>query len=153
MPGPPPSAPIASSEQDSAARGAGPKASGDPDDDDVDFGERATRRGRSQNSVVLSNSSSFDDDAAMADQPTREDANAASSRDLEEEEWQARLEAECRSNLNAEHASRRPETEAPMARGRLARPRHLRLRPLPSLASGAGRMRRLVSTTWTEFNC
>jgi hypothetical protein len=39
MPGPLPSAPAASSEQDSAARGAGPKASGDLDDDGAEFGE------------------------------------------------------------------------------------------------------------------
>jgi hypothetical protein len=47
MLGPPPSAPAASSEQDSVAREAGPEASEDPDDGDVDSGERATRRGRS----------------------------------------------------------------------------------------------------------
>jgi hypothetical protein len=46
-PGPPPSAPAASSEQDSTAREAGPKAFGDPDHDDVDSGERAIRRGHS----------------------------------------------------------------------------------------------------------
>jgi hypothetical protein len=39
MPGPLPSAPAASSEQDSAARGAGPKASGDLDDDGAESGE------------------------------------------------------------------------------------------------------------------
>jgi hypothetical protein len=44
-PGPPPSALAASSEQDSAVREAGPEASEDPDDDDVDSGERVTRQG------------------------------------------------------------------------------------------------------------
>jgi hypothetical protein len=39
MPGPLPSAPVASSEQDLAARGAGPSASGDLDDDDAESGE------------------------------------------------------------------------------------------------------------------
>jgi hypothetical protein len=39
MPGPLPSAPAASSEQDSAARGAGPSASGDLDDDSAKSGE------------------------------------------------------------------------------------------------------------------
>jgi hypothetical protein len=38
VPGPLPSAPVASSEQDSAARGAGPSASGDLDDDDAESG-------------------------------------------------------------------------------------------------------------------
>jgi hypothetical protein len=39
MPGPLPSAPVASSEQDSVARGTEPTASGDGDDDDVESGE------------------------------------------------------------------------------------------------------------------
>jgi hypothetical protein len=46
-PGPPLSAPAASSEQDSAVRGAGPEAYGDPDNDGVESGKRATHRGRS----------------------------------------------------------------------------------------------------------
>jgi hypothetical protein len=46
-PGPPPSAPAASLEQDSVARGAGPEASGDPDDEGINSGERATSRERS----------------------------------------------------------------------------------------------------------
>jgi hypothetical protein len=62
MPGPPLSAPAASSEQDSAAREAGPEASEDPDDD-VDSGEQATCRGCSQSTVVLLDSSS-DNEAA-----------------------------------------------------------------------------------------
>jgi hypothetical protein len=77
-PGPPPSAPIAISEQDSAAREAGLEASEDPADDNVDSGERATRRGRSQSTVVLSDSSS-DDEAALANQPAGGDDTASSS--------------------------------------------------------------------------
>jgi hypothetical protein len=104
-PGPPPSALAASLEQDSATREAGPEASGDPDDDDIDSGERATRRGCSQSTVVLSDSS-FDDEAASADQPTGGDATASPSRDLEEEEHQVRLEDKRCSKFNAECASR-----------------------------------------------
>jgi hypothetical protein len=98
-------------------RGACPEASGDPDDDDVDFGERVTHRGRSQSTVVLSDSSSDNDDATTANQPTRGDANVASSRDREEEEWRGRLEDERRSNLNTERASWRPEMEARHSKG------------------------------------
>jgi hypothetical protein len=39
VPGPLPSAPVASSEQDSVARGTGPMASGDDNDDDTESGE------------------------------------------------------------------------------------------------------------------
>jgi hypothetical protein len=60
--------------------------------------------------VVLSDSS--DDKTALSDQPTGGDADASSSRDLEEEERQARLEAERRSKFNDERASRRPEAGA-----------------------------------------
>jgi hypothetical protein len=76
-PGPPSSAPAASLEQDSVAREAGPEASEDPDDD-VDSGERATHRGHSQSTVVLSDSSD-DDKAASAGQPAGGDATASSS--------------------------------------------------------------------------
>jgi hypothetical protein len=114
--GPPPSAPAASSEQDSTARGAGPEASRDLDDDGVESGERATRRGRSQSTVLLSDSSDDDEDAPV-DQPTDGDATASSSRDLEEEQHLARLEAKRRSKFNAEHASRRPESEIPHGKG------------------------------------
>jgi hypothetical protein len=57
--------------------------------------------------VVLSDSSS--DESALPDQPTGGDADASSSRGLEEEERHARLEAEHRSKFNDERASRRPE--------------------------------------------
>jgi hypothetical protein len=61
--------------------------------------------------VVLSDSS--DDESALPDQPTGGDADASSSRGLEEEEErQARLEAEHRSKFNDERASRRPEAGA-----------------------------------------
>jgi hypothetical protein len=60
--------------------------------------------------VVLSDSS--DDETALLDQPTREDAVTSSSRDLEEEERQVRLEAEHRSKFNDECAGRRPEAGA-----------------------------------------
>jgi hypothetical protein len=46
VPGPLPSAPTASSEQDSAARETWPTASGDVDDDDAESGERLVRRRR-----------------------------------------------------------------------------------------------------------
>jgi hypothetical protein len=84
MPGPLPSAPAASSEQDSAARGAGPEVSRDHDDNGAESGERATHRGRSQRNVVLSDSSD-ENEAASADHPTGGDAATSSSRDLEEE--------------------------------------------------------------------
>jgi hypothetical protein len=116
MPGPPLCAPTASSEQDSAVREAGPEASEDLDDDDVDSGKRATRQGHSQSIVVLSDSSD-DDEATSADQPAGRDATASSSLDLEEEERQACLKAEHHSKFNVEHASRRPETEAPHGKG------------------------------------
>jgi hypothetical protein len=57
--------------------------------------------------VVLSDSS--DDESALPDQPTGEDADASSSRGLEEQEHHARLEAERLSKFNDERASRRPE--------------------------------------------
>jgi hypothetical protein len=60
--------------------------------------------------VVLSDSS--DDESALPDQPTGGDADASSSRDLEEEGCLARLEAECCSKFNDERASRRPEAGA-----------------------------------------
>jgi hypothetical protein len=43
VPGPLPSAPTASSEQDSVARGAGPTASGDLDDDGAESGKWLAR--------------------------------------------------------------------------------------------------------------
>jgi hypothetical protein len=110
MPGPLSSAPVASSEQDSAARGAGPTASGDLDDYGAESGERLVRQRRSESTVVLSDSS--DDESALPDQPTGGDADASSSRDLEEEGRLARLEAERRSKFNDERASRRPEAGA-----------------------------------------
>jgi hypothetical protein len=110
VPGPLPSAPAASSEQDSAARGTGPMASGDFDDDDAESGERLVRRRRPEGTVVLSYSS--DDGSVLPDQPTEGDIDASSSRDLEEEGRQARLEAECRSKFNDKHASRQPEAGA-----------------------------------------
>jgi hypothetical protein len=108
--GPLPSAPEASSEQDSAARGAGPMASRDLDDDDATSGERLARRRRPEGTVVLSDSSN--DESALPDQPTGGDADASSSRDLEEEGRRACLEAERRSKFNDERASRRPEAGA-----------------------------------------
>jgi hypothetical protein len=115
MPGPLPSAPAASSEQDSAARGTGPTASGDVDDDDAESGERLVRRRRPEGTVVLSDSSN--DGSALPDQPTEGDIDASSSRDLEEEGRRARLEegrrarleAERRSKFNDERASQQPE--------------------------------------------
>jgi hypothetical protein len=104
MPGPLPSAPAACSEQDSAVRGAGPTASGDLDDDDAESGERLACRRCPESTVVLSDSSS--DESALPDQPTGGDADTSSSRDLEEEERQAHLEAERRSKFNNECASR-----------------------------------------------
>jgi hypothetical protein len=110
MPVPLPSAPAASSEQDSAARGAGPTASGDLDDDDAESGERLARRRSPEGTVVLSDS--FDDNSTLPDQPSGGDADASSSRGLEEEGRQARLEAERRSKFNNERASRWPEAGA-----------------------------------------
>jgi hypothetical protein len=110
VPGPPSTAPAASSEQDSAVRGAGPTASGDLDDDGAKSGERLARQRCSKSTVVLSDSS--DDETALPDQHTGGDADVSSSRDLEEEECQARLEAERRSNFNDERASRRSEARA-----------------------------------------
>jgi hypothetical protein len=104
------SAPAASSEQDLAARGAGPAPSEDLDDDGAESGERVARRRRSESAVVLSDFS--DDESALLDQPTGGDADASSSRDLEEEGHLAHLEAECRSKFNNERASRRPEAGA-----------------------------------------
>jgi hypothetical protein len=77
MPGPLPSAPAASSEQDSAARGAGPSASGDLDDDGAESGERLARQRRSESTVVLSDSS--DDEFALPDQPIGGNADTSSS--------------------------------------------------------------------------
>jgi hypothetical protein len=78
VPSPIPSAPAASSEQDSAARGTGPTASGDlDDDDDAESGERLARRRRLEGTVVLSDSS--DDGSALLDQPTGGDVDASSS--------------------------------------------------------------------------
>jgi hypothetical protein len=105
VPGPLPSAPAASSEQDLAAQGTGPTASGD--DDDAESGGRLVRRRRLEGTVVLSDSSS--DDSSSPDQPTGGDTDASSSQDLEEEGRRARLEAERRSKFNDECASRRPE--------------------------------------------
>jgi hypothetical protein len=110
VPGPLPSASVASSEQDSAARGVGPTASRDLDDDDAESGERLARQRHPEGTVVLSDSSS--DESALPDQPTGGDAYTSSSRDLEEEERQARLEAERRSKFNDECTSRRPEAGA-----------------------------------------
>jgi hypothetical protein len=75
--GPLPSAPAASSEQDSAARGAGPEASGDLDDDGAESGKRVARRRRSKSTMILPDSS--DDESTLSDQPTGGDANASSS--------------------------------------------------------------------------
>jgi hypothetical protein len=83
MPGPLPSTPAASSEQDSVARGAGPMASGDLDDDDAESGGRLARRRRPDGTVVLSDSSS--DGLALPDQPTGGNVDVSSSRDLEDE--------------------------------------------------------------------
>jgi hypothetical protein len=110
VPGPLPSAPAASSEQDSAARGTGPMASGDLDDDDAESGERLVHRRHPECTVVLSDSS--DDGSSLPDQPTGGDVDASSSRDLEEEGRQARLEAERHSKFNDERASRQPEAGA-----------------------------------------
>jgi hypothetical protein len=66
--------------------------------------------------VVLSDSSD-DNEAALSDQPTGGDAAASSSQDLEKEKRQARLEAERRSKLNAERASRRLEVGTPYGKG------------------------------------
>jgi hypothetical protein len=110
VPGPLPSAPAASSEQDSAARGIGPTASGDDDDDDAESGGRLVYRRHPEGIVVLSDSSS--DDSSSPDQPTGGDVDVSSSRDLEEEGRLARLEAEHRSKFNDERASRHPQAGA-----------------------------------------
>jgi hypothetical protein len=107
VPGPLPSAPAARSEQDSMARGTGPLASGDLDDDGAESGEQLARQRRPEGIMVLSDSS--DDESTLPDQPTGGDANVSSSRGLEEEERHARLEAEHHSKFNDERASRRPE--------------------------------------------
>jgi hypothetical protein len=104
VPGPLPSAPVVSSKQDSAARGVGPMASRDLDDDDAESGEQLVRRRCPEGTVVLSDSS--DDGSSLPDQPTGGDIDASSSRDLEEEGRQARLEAERRSKFNDERSSR-----------------------------------------------
>jgi hypothetical protein len=109
------SAPAAISEQDSAVRGAGLEAFEDLDDDGAESSERVARRRRSESTVVLLDSS--DDESALLDQPTGGDADASSSRDLEEEGHLARLEAERHSKFNDERASRRPEAGAPHGKG------------------------------------
>jgi hypothetical protein len=58
-------------------------ALGDLDDADAESGEWLARRRCSESTVVLSNST--DDESALLDQPTGGDADASSSRDLEEE--------------------------------------------------------------------
>jgi hypothetical protein len=85
-------------------------ASGDLDDDGAESGERLACRRCSENTVVLSDSS--DDKSALPDEPAGGDADASSSRDLEEEGRLARLEAERRSKFNDKCASRRPEAGA-----------------------------------------
>jgi hypothetical protein len=85
-------------------------ASGDLDDDNAESSERLAHRRCPEGTVVLLDSS--DDDSAPPDQPTEGDVDVSSSRDLEEEGRQARLEAERRSKFNDERASRRPEAEA-----------------------------------------
>jgi hypothetical protein len=65
VPGPLPSAPVASSKQDLAARGAGPSASRDLDDDDAESGEQLVHQRRPEGTVVLSDSS--DDDSSSLD--------------------------------------------------------------------------------------
>jgi hypothetical protein len=77
MPGPLPSAPAASSKQDSVARGARPTAFGDLDDDGAESSERLTHRRCPESTVVLLDSS--DDENALPDQPTGGDADASSS--------------------------------------------------------------------------
>jgi hypothetical protein len=110
MPGPLLSAPVASSEQDSATRGMGPTASGDGDNDDVESSERLVHQRHPEGTVVLSDSSG--DDSSSPDQPTGGDTEMSFSRDLEEEGRRARLEVERRSKFNDEHASRQPEAGA-----------------------------------------
>jgi hypothetical protein len=107
---------VASSEQDSAARGAGTEASRDHDDDAAESDEWATHRRRSESTVVLSDSSD-DDKTALPDQSTGGDADASSSRDLEEEGRLAHFEAERRSKFNAKRASRQPEAATPHGKG------------------------------------
>jgi hypothetical protein len=104
VPSPLPSAPVASSEQDSVARGAGPSASRDLDDDDAESGEQLVCQRCPEGTVVVSDSSS--DDSSSSDQPTGGDVDASSLRDLEEEGRIARLEVEHRSKFNDERASR-----------------------------------------------
>jgi hypothetical protein len=72
-----PSATVASSEQVSVVRGAGPAASGDLDDDGAESGERLAYRRRPESTVVLLDSS--DNESALPDQPTRGDTDASSS--------------------------------------------------------------------------
>jgi hypothetical protein len=79
-------------------------ASGDLDDDGAESGEWLACRRRFESTVVLSDSS--DDESTLPDHPTGGDADASSSRDLEEEGRLARLEAERRSKFNDERASR-----------------------------------------------
>jgi hypothetical protein len=66
--------------------------------------------------VVLSDSSD-DDESALPDQPTEGDADASSSRDLEEEGCLALLEAERCSKFNDERASWRPEAGTSHGKG------------------------------------
>jgi hypothetical protein len=77
-PGPLLSAPTASSEHDSAVRGAGPEASKDLDDDGAESSERVARQRCSESTVVLLDSSN-DDESALPDQPTVGDADVSSS--------------------------------------------------------------------------
>jgi hypothetical protein len=79
-------------------------ASRDLDDDDAESGERLAHRRRPEGTVELSDSS--DDGSVLPDRPTGGDVDAPSSRDLEDEGHQARLEAERRSKFNDECASR-----------------------------------------------
>jgi hypothetical protein len=58
------------------ARGAGPAASRDLDDDGAESGERLARRRRPEGTVVLSDS--FDDESTLPDQPTGGDADTSS---------------------------------------------------------------------------
>jgi hypothetical protein len=77
VPGPPPSAPAASSEQDSTVRRVGPMASGDLEDNDAEYGERLACRRCSKGIVVLSDSSS--DESTLPDEPTGGDADMSFS--------------------------------------------------------------------------
>jgi hypothetical protein len=62
----------------------------------------------------------------------------SSSRDLEEEGRQARLEVKHRSKFNDERASRQPEAGVPTARNRRANPPHHHWHPPASRAKEDG---------------